>query len=75
MKEKVIGLLNRRGPDKTHSHTTQTTCIDDTKLELSFYGSVLHLRGDLTQQPLVNSSGDVFLWNGEVFGGSVQVLC
>jgi len=74
VKEKVIGLLNRRGPDKTHSHTTQTTCIDDTKLELSFYGSVLHLRGDLTQQPLVNSSGDVFLWNGEVFGGSVQVL-
>ncbi|KAG8442008.1 hypothetical protein GDO86_010976 [Hymenochirus boettgeri] len=34
-----------------------------------FSGHVLHLRGSLTPQPLQDKKGNVFLWNGEVFGG------
>lgn len=32
-------------------------------------GTVLHMRGPLTAQPLISSSGDALLWNGEVFAG------
>ena len=46
---------------------------------ITFFGSVLHLRGSadvITQQPLVDASGNVLLWNGEVFGGlHVSHLC
>ncbi|KAE8580122.1 hypothetical protein XENTR_v10024314 [Xenopus tropicalis] len=34
-----------------------------------FSGHVLHLRGPLTPQPLKDKNGNVFLWNGELFGG------
>lgn len=37
---------------------------------MTFYGAVLHLRGDnVTRQPHVSSKGNVLLWNGEVFDG------
>lgn len=44
-------------------------------LLLTFCGTVLHLRGDqgVTRQPIVNDHGDVLLWNGEIFGGGVNV--
>ncbi|XP_068099977.1 asparagine synthetase domain-containing protein 1 [Hyperolius riggenbachi] len=34
-----------------------------------FSGHVLHLRGQVTPQPLQDENGNVFLWNGEIFGG------
>ncbi|XP_073503941.1 asparagine synthetase domain-containing protein 1 [Phyllobates terribilis] len=58
--------LRRRGPDSS-SHLLQTdTCH---KYSCFFSGHVLHLRGQLTPQPLQDRNGNVFLWNGEVFGG------
>ncbi|KAK8796631.1 hypothetical protein WA588_000760 [Blastocystis sp. NMH] len=36
----------------------------------TFMGAVLHMRGtEVQKQPRMNDRGDVFLWNGEVFGG------
>ncbi|KAF9111717.1 Asparagine synthetase domain-containing protein 1 [Mortierella sp. AM989] len=38
--------------------------------ELEFYGAVLHLRGDtVTRQPHISKSGNVLIWNGEIFDG------
>ena len=45
---------------------------------LDLHGSVLHLRGGAhaTAQPLVNeSTGDVLLWNGEIFDGIEVSAC
>lgn len=40
----------------------------------TFMGAVLRMRGtEVQKQPLMNDRGDVFLWNGEVFGG-IEVL-
>ena len=37
---------------------------------MTFYGAVLHLRGDqVTRQPHVSFTGNVLLWNGEIFDG------
>ncbi|XP_063962595.1 uncharacterized protein LOC129271544 isoform X1 [Lytechinus pictus] len=35
----------------------------------SFFGQVLHLRGDPTPQPVEDEQGNILLWNGEVFDG------
>ncbi|KAM8933803.1 asparagine synthetase domain-containing protein 1 [Pelodytes ibericus] len=58
--------IRRRGPNSSQqlvegspSHGYQ--CV--------FSGHVLHLRGELTPQPLKDHHGNIFLWNGEVFGG------
>lgn len=58
--------LRRRGPSRS-----QQLIRTDPKLNYScfFSGHVLHLRGELTPQPLEDENGNVFLWNGEVFGG------
>ncbi|XP_056391634.1 asparagine synthetase domain-containing protein 1-like isoform X1 [Hyla sarda] len=58
--------LQRRGPNSSHEllHTDYShnySCF--------FSGHVLHLRGQLTPQPLQDKKGNIFLWNGEVFGG------
>uniref|UniRef100_A0A8C5MR47 Asparagine synthetase domain-containing protein 1 n=1 Tax=Leptobrachium leishanense TaxID=445787 RepID=A0A8C5MR47_9ANUR len=57
--------LRRRGPNGSHQFVT----CDSNNYSCVFSGHVLHLRGQLTPQPLRNKDGDVFLWNGEVFGG------
>ena len=36
---------------------------------LSLVGTVLHLRGSKTPQPLEDEYGNILLWNGEIFGG------
>ena len=36
---------------------------------MSLVGTVLHLRGTKTPQPLEDECGNVLLWNGEIFGG------
>ncbi|KAM3917051.1 asparagine synthetase domain-containing protein 1 [Leptodactylus fuscus] len=58
--------LRRRGPDS--SHQVLLTKYAD-KYSCFFSGHVLHLRGELTPQPLQDSNGNIFLWNGEVFDG------
>lgn len=58
------------GPDYSGSHTIVVEVDSGISLELRFHATVLHMRGDqLTRQPFVSKDGDVFLWNGEVFGG------
>jgi asparagine synthetase B (glutamine-hydrolysing) len=53
------------GPDSYGQHNAQYK-----EFHLSFHSSVLHIRGsELFQQPAVSPSGNVLLWNGEVFGG------
>ncbi|XP_069589947.1 asparagine synthetase domain-containing protein 1 [Ranitomeya imitator] len=63
--ENVLNL-RRRGPDSSSRLLATDTCH---KYSCFFSGHVLHLRGELTPQPLHDRDGNVFLWNGEVFGG------
>ncbi|XP_063792789.1 asparagine synthetase domain-containing protein 1 [Pseudophryne corroboree] len=58
--------LRRRGPDSSQQIIGSDRSHDYSCL---FSGHVLHLRGKLTPQPLQDKSGNIFLWNGEVFGG------
>lgn len=58
------------GPDASNTLSLKVSTDEGTKLELRFFGSVLHMRGDkVTPQPLVSIAGDVLLWNGEIFDG------
>lgn len=52
----------------THMHSIPSTSSPRT---LTFFSSVLHLRGpSAVVQPVVDEeSGDVFCWNGQVFEG------
>ncbi|KAF9379308.1 hypothetical protein CPB97_009039 [Podila verticillata] len=60
-------LNSRRGPSAQDTHTKVTQELPAT---LTFYGAVLHLRGDtVCHQPHVAQSGNVLLWNGEIFDG------
>ncbi|XP_066433201.1 asparagine synthetase domain-containing protein 1 [Eleutherodactylus coqui] len=58
--------LRRRGPDSSRQLLERACSHNYSCL---FSGHVLHLRGQLTPQPLQDRHGNVFLWNGEVFGG------
>lgn len=62
--------LQRRGPDYIRE-----VCIPISKadLQLNVLGTLLCMRGEPTLQPLGNEAGDWFLWNGNAFGGSIQV--
>ena len=62
-------FISRRGPD-VHDGVKYTLW---SKVQALFVGFVLHLRGDLTPQPLTNDNGDLLLWNGEIFGG-IEVI-
>ncbi|XP_032301557.1 asparagine synthetase domain-containing protein 1 [Coturnix japonica] len=59
-------LLRRRGPDSSQQ-LIKTVC--EPSYECLFSGHVLHLRGQMTPQPLEDVNNNVFLWNGEVFNG------
>ena len=66
----MVNRLRRRGPDCLHE-----VCIPIVggDLHLDLLGTLLCVRGKLTPQPLGNEAGDWLLWNGNVFGGSIQV--
>ena len=59
------GQISHRGPDVTESRDV----IVNEELSLTLTGHVLHLRGQLTPQPLQHWNGDFLLWNGEIFDG------
>lgn len=67
LKEDLLYNLRRRGPNSSKQLLKSTV-----NYQCLFSGHVLHLRGILTAQPVEDESGNVFLWNGEVFNG-VQV--
>ncbi|GAB1608848.1 asparagine synthetase domain-containing protein 1-like [Argonauta hians] len=54
-----------RGPDAHHWSTVSVS----QDVSATLYGFVLHLRGQLTRQPLTDHRGNTLLWNGEVFDG------
>ncbi|KAM5280142.1 asparagine synthetase domain-containing protein 1 [Ctenodactylus gundi] len=64
LKENVLYNLKRRGPN-----SCKQLLKSDVNYQCLFSGHVLHLRGVLTAQPVEDERGNVFLWNGEVFGG------
>ncbi|XP_043220981.1 asparagine synthetase domain-containing protein 1-like [Amphibalanus amphitrite] len=62
----VSELLERRGPDYQACHSGWLC----GQLKFLAHGYVLWMRGDdATRQPAVNESGDLLLWNGNIFDG------
>lgn len=55
----------QRGPNSTNTYKRVIHLPDDEEVELVLTSSVLGLRGDLTQQPMVGKRG-VLAWNGQV---------
>ena len=68
--DKMRTCIRNRGPDSYEEYEF----MDGSCKTIS---SVLHMRGEeIHKQPLVSNNGDVFLWNGEVFGGvHVNIIC
>eukprot|EP00291_Cryptomonas_curvata_P028357 CAMPEP_0172212676 /NCGR_PEP_ID=MMETSP1050-20130122/37167_1 /TAXON_ID=233186 /ORGANISM="Cryptomonas curvata, Strain CCAP979/52" /LENGTH=107 /DNA_ID=CAMNT_0012893419 /DNA_START=148 /DNA_END=467 /DNA_ORIENTATION=+ len=64
--EGILPALVRRGPD------SQSWCQADIGAGegmLAMYSAVLHLRGDRCEQPVMDGSGNILSWNGEIFAG------
>ncbi|XP_023670597.1 asparagine synthetase domain-containing protein 1 [Paramormyrops kingsleyae] len=66
LESRLLQNLTKRGP---HSSKEVRKRVGDVSCECLFSAHVLHMRGKLTPQPLEDTDGNVFLWNGEVFGG------
>nr|XP_033801390.1 asparagine synthetase domain-containing protein 1 [Geotrypetes seraphini]XP_033801391.1 asparagine synthetase domain-containing protein 1 [Geotrypetes seraphini] len=66
LKGATLHCLKRRGPDSSHLLIKSG---NDLGYQCLFLGQVLHLRGLLTPQPIEDKSSNIFLWNGELFGG------
>ncbi|XP_029315387.1 asparagine synthetase domain-containing protein 1 [Cottoperca gobio] len=58
--------LKRRGPNLSQDLTVGGT---NPCYQCLFSAHVLHMRGLLTPQPVQDKTGNVLLWNGEIFGG------
>ena len=72
--DSVLPHLQRRGPDHIGKKDFSIT-NNHRNVCLSLVGTVLHLRGTKTPQPLEDECGNVLLWNGEIFGGIEVCLC
>ncbi|NXD24038.1 ASND1 protein, partial [Spelaeornis formosus] len=66
LSEDILCRLRRRGPDSSQQ---LIKTVSDFSYECLFSGHVLHLRGLVTPQPLEDAKNNIFLWNGEIFGG------
>ncbi|NXG09335.1 ASND1 protein, partial [Sakesphorus luctuosus] len=66
LSEDTLHRLRRRGPDSSQQ---LIKTVPGLSYKCLFSGHVLHLRGQVTPQPLEDASNNVFLWNGEVFNG------
>lgn len=66
--DSLLPHLERRGPDHTGRKDFDSK-NDHGTYYLSLIGTVLHLRGRKTPQPLIDECGNILLWNGEIFGG------
>ncbi|XP_030064857.1 asparagine synthetase domain-containing protein 1 [Microcaecilia unicolor] len=66
LKGATFHCLTRRGPSSSHQLIKS---VNDLGYHCLFLGQVLHLRGPLTPQPTEDKNSNIFLWNGEVFGG------
>ncbi|KAI7865187.1 asparagine synthase-domain-containing protein [Spinellus fusiger] len=67
--ESLKELNRKRGPDVQQMHLLKVPG-QTTSIQLQFYSSVLHLRGEkIVPQPIKSHTGDLLSWNGEIFGG------
>eukprot|EP00049_Salpingoeca_infusionum_P009472 m.159826 g.159826 ORF g.159826 m.159826 type:complete len:823 (+) comp14343_c0_seq3:43-2511(+) len=70
----IDGAINCRGPD---AHQTvhkelfdpMSTASGTTPLHVTYSGHVLHLRGNLVEQPVTIDSRLTLLFNGEIYNG------
>ncbi|KAM4558465.1 asparagine synthetase domain-containing protein 1 [Odontesthes bonariensis] len=62
----VYEHLRRRGPNSSQDLTVIGT---DSNFQCLFSAHVLHMKGLLTPQPVQDDTGNILLWNGEIFGG------
>jgi asparagine synthetase B (glutamine-hydrolysing) len=67
--EELLGSLcetcKARGPDTQSTYSTTIPLDNGNQIELRLSASVLGLRGEITQQPIVRNRG-VLGWNGQV---------
>ncbi|XP_016853504.1 asparagine synthetase domain-containing protein 1 [Anolis carolinensis] len=67
LKEDILYNLRRRGPSSSQE---LVKTVPHLPYHCLFSGHVLHLRGQMTPQPMEDPTSDnVLLWNGEVFDG------
>ena len=70
--ESLTPAIARRGPDHLGSCEVAPLAIG-TGPSLHFVAAVLHIQGDdMCRQPVSDDQGNVFLWNGEVFGATAN---
>ncbi|CAF3347836.1 unnamed protein product [Rotaria sp. Silwood1] len=62
--------LNARGPDFQNQYGPISLTSD---LYVTFVVSVLALRGYKQQQPFIDEDGNILLYNGEIYEGSLQI--
>lgn len=61
-------LLCNRGPDHAGEESLKTTAKDGSEVSLTFFSTVLALRGGhVTKQPLKAASRSILCWNGEAW--------
>lgn len=63
--ESLCAACASRGPDTQSTYRSIITAADGSQLEVVLCASVLGLRGEVTQQPIVGRRG-VLGWNGQV---------
>lgn len=68
LSDSILPYLVRRGPDR---RGRKELCLknDQRTVCLTLTSTILHLRGKMTPQPLIDEFGNILCWNGEIFGG------
>ncbi|KAG4096227.1 hypothetical protein H8356DRAFT_1682263 [Neocallimastix lanati (nom. inval.)] len=72
--QELKNKISSRGPDLTSTENFDISITNDlnqsNKYNISFYDSVLHIRGiEITKQPCIDKNGNVLCWNGEIYDG------
>lgn len=62
--------LNARGPDFQNQYGP---ILFSSNFYITFAVSVLALRGYKQQQPFIDEDGNILLYNGEIYEGSLEV--
>nr|XP_057938565.1 asparagine synthetase domain-containing protein 1 [Doryrhamphus excisus] len=61
--------LKRRGPNSSKDCIVTGSNHHHHHYQCFFSAHVLHMRGLLTPQPIEDTTGNILVWNGEIFGG------
>lgn len=67
----LVRSINKRGPDYHGRCDFHTKC----GINITFISSILHLRGkDMQHQPMQDSSGNILLFNGQIYSYQGETL-